>query len=142
MGLGTDSHTTARRHQRVRRQHSNELAQDYVEAIHELEQSGETPRVTDLQKVFGVSHVSVVRALQRLEKRELLDRSGDGMELTAAGREMAAEAAERHQIVVDFLLKLGVSAAQAHSDAEGLEHHISDETLGVMRRFIEREGSA
>jgi len=136
MAPKNDSQTTARRHERVRRQHSNELAQDYVEAIHAIEQEGETPRVTDLQKVFGVSHVSVVRALQRLEKRELLDRSGDGMELTAVGRKMATEAAERHEIVVEFLLKLGVSDAQAHADAEGLEHHISDETLGAMRRFI------
>lgn len=137
MTVGKDSQTTARRHERVRRQHSNELAQDYVEAIYALEQIGETPRVTDLQKIFGVSHVSVVRALQRLEKRELLDRSGDGLSLTQAGRKMAAEAAERHQIVVDFLLKLGVSSAQAHSDAEGLEHHTSDETLEAMRRFVE-----
>jgi len=136
MAPKNDSQTTARRHERVRRQHSNELAQDYVEAIHAIEQEGETPRVTDLQKVFGVSHVSVVRALQRLEKRELLDRSGDGMELTAVGRKMATEAAERHEIVVEFLLKLGVSDAQAHADAECLEHHISDETLGAMRRFI------
>lgn len=136
MGLGKDSHTTARRHQRVRRQHSNELAQDYVEAIYAIEQTGANPRVTDLQKVFGVSHVSVVRALQRLEKRELLDRSGEGLSLTQAGRKMAAESMERHQIVVDFLLKLGVSAAQSHADAEGLEHHISDETLRAMQRFL------
>ncbi len=136
MTSGSDHQNTARRHQRVRRQHSNELAQDYVEAIHELEQAGETPRVTDLQKVFGVSHVSVVRALQRFEKRGLLDRSGDGLALTEAGRKMAAEAAERHQLVVDFLLALGVSGHQAHADAEGLEHHISDETLAAMRRFV------
>ncbi|WP_269540573.1 metal-dependent transcriptional regulator [Cerasicoccus fimbriatus] len=126
----------ARRHQRVRRQHSNELAQDYVEAIHELAEAGQTPRVTDLQEIFGVTHVSVVRALQRFEKRGLLNRSDEGLQLTEEGVKMATEAAKRHNLVVDFLLKLGVSEQQAHADAEGLEHHISDETLAAMQRFL------
>ncbi|WP_309386790.1 iron dependent repressor, metal binding and dimerization domain protein [Cerasicoccus frondis] len=137
---GTTKHQSpARRHQRVRKQHSNELAQDYAEAIHELAEAGQTPRVTDLQEIFGVSHVSVVRALQRFEKRGLLDRSGDGIELTAEGRKMATEAAARHNLVVDFLRALGVSEPQAHADAEGLEHHISDETLAAMKRFMSEQ---
>lgn len=133
-----DTQINARKHQRVRKQHSNELAQDYVEAIHEIAEKGQTPRVTDLQDVFGVSHVSVVRALQRFEKRGLLDRSGDGLSLTNEGRKMATEAAARHTLVVDFLRKLGVNEHQADADAEGMEHHISTETLAAMRRFLDK----
>lgn len=132
-------HPTAKRHQRVRRQHSDELAEDYVEAIYSLLQEGDGPvRVTDLQTVFGVSHVSVIRALQRLEKRELVDRSGaEGLQLTDAGIQMAEVAAERHDLVERFLLALGVSEPRAKADAEGIEHHLSDESLGAMRRFVD-----
>lgn len=130
----------AQRHWRVRRQHSDELAQDYVEAIHELGESGEAVRVTDLQGVFGVSHVSVIRALQRLEERGLVDRSGgEGVSLTDEGTTMAVRAAARHQLVVRFLRALGVSEAQAQADAEGAEHHLSEETLAAMRQFLEVE---
>ncbi|WP_309398373.1 iron dependent repressor, metal binding and dimerization domain protein [Cerasicoccus maritimus] len=138
MKAAPNKQSTARRHQRVRKQHSNELAQDYVEAIHQMTEAGQPPRVTDLQEIFGVSHVSVVRALQRFEKRGLLNRSSEeGLILTDSGRKMALEAQVRHNLVVDFLLKLGVSDAQAHADAEGLEHHISDETLSAMQRFLD-----
>ncbi|GHB90491.1 transcriptional regulator MntR [Cerasicoccus arenae] len=137
MATGNDNQTAARRHQRVRRQHSNELAQDYVEAIYDLIEAGQVARVTDLQEIFGVTHVSVVRALQRFEKRGLLDRSGDGLQLTDEGRKMAAASAVRHNLVVDFLRAIGVSETQAHADAEGLEHHISDETLAAMKRLLE-----
>src|SRR5690625_5176357 len=104
---------TARQHERVRRQHSDELAEDYVEAIHELLKKSGTARVVDLTKVFGVSHVSVIRALARFEKRDMLRRCPDeGIVLTERGTEWAIEAAERHSLVVDFLCGIGVSERQ------------------------------
>ena len=127
----------AARHDRVRRQHSDELAEDYVEAIDGLLAEGGQARVTDLQAVFGVSHVSVIRALRRIEERGLLARSKkDGLSLTAAGKAMAVESAARHALVVRFLCALGVSPAKAEADAEGMEHHISKETLSAMERFL------
>lgn len=129
---------TAQRHERVRRQHSNELAQDYVEAIHERQDRGKPTRVTDLQSIFGVSHVSVIRALKRFEDRGLLVRSTeDGLQLTEAGEEMARQSAERHELVVDFFVALGVSRPQAEADAEGVEHHLSSESLAAIRRYLE-----
>lgn len=137
MSQRTEITTSAQRHSRVRRQHSDELAQDYVEAIFELEQTGSPARVTDLQEQFGVSHVSVIRALRRFELRGLVDRSqGDGIVLTAAGREVARQAAARHTLLVRFFRSLGVSETQADADAEGVEHHISHETLAAMRRHL------
>ncbi|WOO42230.1 iron dependent repressor, metal binding and dimerization domain protein [Rubellicoccus peritrichatus] len=128
---------TAMHHERVRRQHSDELAEDYVEAIYELQRQGQLARVMNLQEIFGVSHVSVIRALKRFEGRGLLTRSRTkGIQLTTAGRKMAKNAAERHALVVNFLLKLGVSGSQAQIDAEGIEHHISKETIEAMRKFI------
>src|SRR5690606_23604153 len=68
MGHHSKKAGTARRHERVRQQHSDELAEDYVEAIHALRKESGIARVVDLTKIFGVSHVSVIRALARMEK--------------------------------------------------------------------------
>ena len=115
----------------------DELAEDYVEAIAKLLGSGQMARVTDLQREFGVSHVSVIRALKRIEERELIYRTRRGSwKLTETGAKMAHESAQRHELVVEFLKALGVSVGQAQADAEGMEHHLSVETLGCMQRFL------
>lgn len=132
--------TTAQQHRQVRKQNANELAQDYVEAIHELNTDGRPVRVIDLQEVFGVSHVTVIRALQRLEKQGLLTRlRGKGIELTPKGLKVARGAAERHALVVDWLRKLGVSKTQANIDAEGIEHHLSKETIKAVKKFLKNK---
>ncbi len=129
----------AARHDRVRQQHSDELAEDYVEAINELLEGGKKARVKDLQRVFGVSHVSVIRALRRIEERGLVLRTEkEGLQLTEAGKEMAVSSSLRHNLVVRFLKALGVGDPQAEADAEGMEHHLSGETLEAMRRFLEQ----
>jgi DtxR family manganese transport transcriptional regulator len=130
---------SAARHDRVRRQHSDELAEDYVEAIDALLEQGLPARVTDLQGVFGVSHVSVIRALKRFEERGLVERTkSGGFTLTVAGKAMAVASAERHALVVRFLNALGVSSLQSEADAEGMEHHLSGETLEAMARFLDK----
>ncbi|HLS27607.1 MAG TPA: iron dependent repressor, metal binding and dimerization domain protein [Opitutales bacterium] len=143
MSQGSKRGQTARRHERVRRQHSDELAEDYVEAIHELIEKSGTARVVDLTKIFGVSHVSVIRALARFEKRDLLHRCPDGgILLTDRGVEWAIEAAERHSLVVRFLCGIGVSEGQADADAEGIEHHLSRESLEAMKAFLREKEEA
>ena len=117
----------------------DELAEDYVEAIAGLLGAGQVARVADLQRQFGVSHVSVIRALKRLEERGLVRRAeGEGLQLTESGQAMADKAANRHQLVVQFLMALGVSSGQAEADAEGMEHHLSAETLKVMAAFLDK----
>lgn len=139
--MKANDRASAKRHQRVRLQHSDELAQDYVEAIHELRGAGLGPRVTDLQAVFGVSHVTVIRALDRLEARGLVERrASEGIVLSREGEALAIASARRHALVVAFLVKIGVSEAQAEVDAEGLEHHLSDESLAALKRFLGRAG--
>ena len=131
------SKKAAARHDWVRRQHSDELAEDYVEAIDAMLVERGQARVTDLQGVFGVSHVSVIRALKRLEERGLVRRTeGGGYDLTETGKAMAEASAARHELVVRFLLALGVSTGQAEADAEGMEHHLSVETLNAMEAFL------
>ena len=63
--------------------------------------------------------------------------------LTEDGEAMAAESRRRHRIVLEFLRAIGVSAATAESDAEGMEHHVSDETLAVFEALTrERAGES
>ena len=122
---------------RTRLDHSQELAQDYVELIADLiERHGEA-RVVDLARRLGVTHVTVNRALQRLQRGGLLTTEPyRAVFLTAAGQRLARESRERHDLVVRFLVAVGVPAAVAESDAEGIEHHVSRETLGAFRRYL------
>jgi len=60
------------------------------------------------------------------------------IKLTPAGRRLAKAARGRHEIVYQFLLSLGVSEAVAAIDSEGIEHHVSPETLAAMRAFFEK----
>jgi DtxR family manganese transport transcriptional regulator len=123
---------------RTRRDHAQELAQDYVELIAELiEQHGEA-RVTDLARRLGVTHVTVNRAIQRLQRAGFVSAEPyRAIFLTTAGQRLARESRERHDLVVRFLMALGVPPAVAASDAEGIEHHVSRETLRAFRQYLE-----
>ena len=61
--------------------------------------------------------------------------------ITAEGEKLAQESRERHQIVENFLLVLGVSPEIARRDAEGMEHHVSEETLDAFRLFTQKHGA-
>ena len=122
---------------KTRRDHASETAEDYVEAIEEILQSQEACRVKDLAKRMAVSHVTVTRILQRLAHEGLLVKEPYGpVSLTAAGRRMAKASKRRHELLLDFLLALGVPEADAIRDTEGMEHHVSESTLKAMRRFL------
>ncbi|MNW12378.1 Transcriptional regulator MntR [compost metagenome] len=60
-----------------------------------------------------------------------------GVFLTPEGEKLAEESRERHHIVETFLLALGISPDTARRDAEGIEHHVSDETLAIFKKFSE-----
>ena len=127
----------AKIHERVRRQHSSELAQDYVEAIYVIEERGALVRVSALQEVFGVSHVTVIRTLKRLEEQKLItDTRSKKIRLTEEGQHLAKTAALRHDLLKNLFIALGVSNEQADADAEGAEHHLSEETLNAISKFL------
>lgn len=132
---------TNHRHERTRKDHATELAEDYVEAIAEVIETSEVCRVKDLVSRFKVTHVTVNRTLGRLQRDGLVKTEPYApVFLTPKGKRLAAESRRRHEIVLSFLLAHGVSQEVAEIDAEGLEHHISDETLEIMQRFVEENG--
>lgn len=126
-------------HARTRSDHATELAEDYVEAIDDLVQEKGACRVTDLARRFGVSHVTVNRTIGRLQRDGLVDTEPYApVSLTAQGKKLADASRRRHQIVLRFLLALGVSEETARIDAEGIEHHVSPETLKKMQKFSQQ----
>lgn len=120
----------------TRRAHRDETAEDYVEAVAQLIEEQGTARVGQLAKAMGVSHVTVTRIVSRLCKEGLLTTEPHKpIFLTDTGREMAHESHERHLVVLRFLLAIGVEERQAQIDAEGIEHHVSAETLAALCRI-------
>jgi DtxR family manganese transport transcriptional regulator len=122
---------------RTREEHSQETAQDYVELIATL--IGETgeARAIDLARRLGVTHVTVGRTIQRLQRDGLVTAQPyRSIFLTEPGRKLADESRRRHELVFEFLKSLGIPEAVAHSDAEGIEHHVSKETIEAFRRAL------
>jgi DtxR family manganese transport transcriptional regulator len=129
---------TAGRFARVRQDHARELAEDYAELVLDLEPRGAV-RPSDLARGLGVSHVTVLRALERLGRNGTLVRDeSEGILLTPAGRALGEACRARHRLVVSFLEKLGVPAEVAAVDVEGIEHHISAVTLELMAHWVEK----
>jgi DtxR family manganese transport transcriptional regulator len=129
----------ARNPRRTRQEHSQETAQDYVEMIAELIDATGEARVIDLARRLGVTHVTVSRTLQRLRRDGLITSLPyRAIFLTGAGKRLSEESRHRHEVVVEFLQSIGVPDAVAHSDAEGIEHHVSRETLAAFEKHLRR----
>lgn len=128
--------------ERVRKAHQTETAEDYVELIADLIEHNGEARVVDLSQRFGVSHATVNKVISRLKKEGLVNSQPyRSLFLTDAGQKMAESCKERHIVVVDFLKAIGVSAKTAEMDAEGVEHHVSSETLEAFKHFIRKQTS-
>ena len=129
----------ARSFERVRQAHQREVAEDYVELIADLIDVTGEARAVDLAERLGVTNATVNNTLNRLTREGLVTRQRyRSIFLTETGRRVAEAARERHRLVRDFLLRLGVDAETAEIDAEGIEHHTSKKTLAAFRRFLGR----
>jgi DtxR family transcriptional regulator, manganese transport regulator len=134
----TDPAGTAESFRRTRAAHRAETAEDYVELIADLIDARGEARGADIAVRLGISQATVAGTVSRLQRDGLVEhRPYRSIFLTAGGRELAEMARRRHRLVVAFLRSLGVSEETAERDAEGVEHHASEETLEAFARFIE-----
>jgi DtxR family manganese transport transcriptional regulator len=86
-----------------------------------------------------VAQPTVAKMLKRLaDEGFVVQRPYRGVFLTESGKALALRARERHHVVETFLRALGVSPETARRDAEGIEHHVSEETLAAFRRLVRR----
>lgn len=123
----------------VREARRNELAEDYVELIAELIHEHGEARPVDIATRMGVTAPTVAKTLVRLARDGLITRAKyRSVFLTEEGRALAKECRHRHEIVLRFLLSLGLDAETAERDAEGIEHHVSERTLALFAAFADR----
>jgi DtxR family manganese transport transcriptional regulator len=121
----------------TRNHHLLETAEDYVELVADLIQSEGEARTRDLAVRLGVSHVTVVNTIQRLQQKGYLHaQPHKPITLTEKGKQLAAFSKSRHDFLFEYLISIGVPEEIAAIDTEGMEHHISVETLEAFRNQL------
>ena len=112
----------------------NESAENYLETI--LVLSGQLPvvRSVDIANELGFSKPSISIAVKNLKEHEYITVTPEGyIYLTQTGFQIAQNVYERHQVLTDALMKLGVPAETAEEDACRIEHIISDATFTAIK---------
>lgn len=111
----------------------------YLETILILTQENKNVRAIDVCEYMGFSKPSVSRALGLLKGGGYIYVDEDGyITLTDEGRYVADKMYDRHKILTDFLISLGVNEEVATADACKIEHHISDESFDALKKFLSR----
>ncbi len=124
---------------RAREARASEVLEDYAELIDDLVCEGGTARATEIARRLGVSHVTAVKAVARLEREGYaVAEPYRGVKLTEAGQALAARVRTRHHVVLNLLLALGVPPEDARADAEGIEHRVSPATLAAFANFLKK----
>ena len=115
----------------------HESAEMYLGAIYQLQRQRGSVRSVDVAEFMGYSKPSVSRAVGLLKQGGylLMDKDGSLM-LTETGFALAEKIYERHEILTNLLVKLGVSPETAAEDACKMEHVISDETFEAMKKHM------
>ena len=118
-----------------------ESGEMYIETIYLLLNKNGKVRSIDICEYMGYSKPSISRAIGILKKNGYIetDRSGF-ITLTDAGVSLAQKIYERHTIITDFLIKIGVSSEVATEDACKMEHIISEDAFEAMKSFIQKQG--
>ena len=116
-----------------------ESGEMYLESIYLLTRSRDRVRSIDVCEHMGYSKPSVSRAVSNLKKTEYITVNEDGyITLTEKGRAHAEKIFERHTLVTELLIRLGVSPEIAAEDACKIEHHISDESFEALKKHAEQ----
>lgn len=116
-----------------------ESGEMYLETIYILSQKNRNVRAIDVGEYMGYSKPSVSRAMGLLKQAGFVTVDADGfLILTAPGREIASKIYERHTVLQDLLMRLGVDEKTAATDACRIEHVISDQTFQAIRRHVNK----
>lgn len=119
-----------------------ESGEMYLETIYVLTNQGKDVRAIDICEYMGYSKPSVSRALGILKNsgHVTVDKSGH-LTLTEAGKEVAQKIYERHNILTEVLIAIGVDKEIAADDACKIEHDISDESFEAIKSFLKNKMS-
>ena len=114
--------------------------EDYLKAILILQKQNHAVRSLDVAEMLSVTKPSVSRAMKLLREGGFLTMDADKLiSLTEAGREVAEQVFEKHRVLTECLVTMGVDPGIAEKDACRMEHLVSPETLEQMKRYVGRE---
>ena len=114
-----------------------ESGEMYLETIYVLSKKSDSVRSLDVAEQMGFSKPSVSRAVKLLKEGEYLTVDKDGyVHLTESGLAVAKKIYERHTVLTELLVSLGVSRETAAEDACKIEHVISDESFAAMKNHL------
>ena len=117
----------------------HESAEDYLETILILCEEHGSARSVDIASHLGVTKPSVSFAMKRLRENGYIHMGDDSrITLTETCDAIARRILERHRLLTDFLMRLGISEATAKLDACKLEHDLSDETFEAIQKHVEK----
>ncbi len=115
-----------------------ESGQMYLETIYVLSKEKSSVHSIDVSEYMGYSKPSVSRAIGILKSGGYVEMAEDGsLTLTESGLTVAEQIYERHTILTECLVRLGVDRETAAEDACKMEHVISDQSMAALKRFIE-----
>ncbi len=116
-----------------------ESGEMYLETILTLSQSKGSVRSIDVVREMGFSKPSVSNAMKSLREGGYVEVDDMGLiTLTKSGREVAEKIYERHRVLSQLFINIGVSEKTAIEDACRIEHVISDETFEAVKRSIKK----
>lgn len=110
--------------------------EDYLESILLIAETEPVVHRIDVAKRMGVSQAAVNKAMKILIEKGYIQEDGKHLLLTQLGKTYAKTIFEKHCLIRDFLISLGVSPQTAEEDACRLEHAVSDETVQCMRKNL------
>ena len=118
----------------------HESGEDYLEAILKLREEKGQVRSIDVAGELGVTKPSVSVAMKKLREAGHITMDENGLlSLTDQGEAVAQRIYERHRILTQLLMGLGVDEATAAQEACKIEHHISDDTFQKMKAHLQRQ---
>jgi Mn-dependent DtxR family transcriptional regulator len=114
-----------------------ESGEMYLETIYVLSQKSNEVRAIDIGEYMGYSKPSVSRALGLLKEEGLIRKNDDGfIKLTEAGKILAKRIYERHTVLTQMFISIGVDEETAAEDACRVEHYISDTTFDAIKKHM------
>ena len=118
--------------------HGNESAEDYLETILILSKRLPVVRSIDIAVEMNYSKPSISVAMKNLREKGFIEVSSAGfITLTESGLRIATKIYERHTVLSNWLISLGIPEETAIKDACKMEHQMSEESFNAMKQFIE-----
>jgi len=112
--------------------------EDYLEAIYKLIDEKGYARVSDIAEGLEVHPSSVTKMIQKLDKDEyLIYEKYRGLVLTHKGKRIGKRLVDRHQLLESFLKLIGVREENIYRDVEGIEHHLSWDSINCIATLVE-----